>query len=286
VNGAPGSLTARVLASGDGWAVEDVVCTSGPRDRPFEEQHSQFRVAIVVAGSFQCRSDAGCELMTAGSILLGNAAQHFMCGHEHGEGDRCIAFGYRPDFFERLAIDAGGKGARHFRALRLPPFRTMSPFVARACAGITAANRDPNRVSWDEVAIQLAARAVQLAAGSGAASCAAPPNAQARVTRALRTIERYPGARLCLSRLAGDAGLSLYHFLRTFERVTGITPHQYVRRIRLREAARRLVLEQARVLDVALDCGFGDLSAFNRAFRAEFGVSPRVYRRASVGRSG
>jgi AraC-like DNA-binding protein len=286
VYGAPGSLIARVLTSGNGWAVEDVVCTSGPRDRPFEEQHSQFRVAIVVAGSFQYRSNAGCELMTAGSILLGNADQHFMCGHDHGEGDRCLSFGYRPDFFERLATDAGGKGARDFRALRLPPLRAMSPLVARACAGITAANREPNRTSWEELAIQLAARAVQLAAGSRAASCAAPANAQARVTRALRMIERYPDARLGLSQLAGKAGLSPYHFLRTFERVTGVTPHQYVRRIRLREAARRLELEPTTVLDLALDCGFGDLSAFNRAFRAEFGVSPRVYRRASCGGSG
>ena len=32
------------------------------------------------------------------------------------------------------------------------------------------------------------------------------------------------------------------------------------------------------VLDIALQCGFGDVSNFNRAFRAEFGLSPRAYR--------
>jgi len=57
-----------------------------------------------------------------------------------------------------------------------------------------------------------------------------------------------------------------------------VTPHQYVLRARLREAAMRLAVEHARVIDIALDCGFGDVSNFNRAFRAEFGVSPRVYR--------
>ncbi len=36
---------------------------------------------------------------------------------------------------------------------------------------------------------------------------------------------------------------------------------------------------EAKVLDIAFDCGFGDLSNFNHAFRAEFGVSPRAYRR-------
>ena len=81
-----------------------------------------------------------------------------------------------------------------------------------------------------------------------------------------------------LGSLAREAGLSPYHFLRTFQRLTGVTPHQYVLRARLREAAMRLAVEHARVIDIALDCGFGDVSNFNRAFRAEFGVSPRVYR--------
>jgi AraC family transcriptional regulator len=48
----------------------------------------------------------------------------------------------------------------------------------------------------------------------------------------------------------------------------------------LREAAIRLVSadSHARILDIALDSGFGDVSNFNRAFRAEFGATPRVYR--------
>ena len=81
--------------------------------------------------------------------------------------------------------------------------------------------------------------------------------------------------------MARQAGLSPYYFLRTFKCLTGITPHQYVLRARLREAASRLATGTEKVLDVALDCGFGDASNFNRAFRTEFGVSPRVFRRAS-----
>jgi AraC-like DNA-binding protein len=108
-----------------------------------------------------------------------------------------------------------------------------------------------------------------------------PPNAEARVARAVRTIDRYPSASLTLGQLARQASLSPYHFLRTFERVIGITPHQYVRRARLREAGMRLVAESGKVLDLALDSGFGDVSNFNRAFRAEFGRSPIAFRRTS-----
>ncbi|HWE53567.1 MAG TPA: AraC family transcriptional regulator [Bryobacteraceae bacterium] len=62
------------------------------------------------------------------------------------------------------------------------------------------------------------------------------------------------------------------------EDLTGTTPHQYLLRMRLRRAALRLRTARSKVLDVALECGFGDVSNFLRAFRGEFGVSPRVYR--------
>ncbi len=275
VNGAPGRATARRLAQGDGWTVSDVICTSSRHDRPFEERHSVVSIAIVAAGSFQYRSAAGRELMTPGSLLLGAAGQCFECGHEHGAGDRCLAFGYSPDYFERLVSDAGICGAKaDFRVPRLPPLRALSPLVARACAGV-AGSMD---VSWEELGVRLAVQTLQLAGGIVRDSSGAPPSAIARVTRSVRMIERRPDAALGLGALAREAGLSPYHFLRTFERLTGVTPHQYILRARLREAAMRLAAEPARVLDIALDCGFGDVSNFNRAFRAEFGVTPRVYR--------
>jgi AraC family transcriptional regulator len=77
------------------------------------------------------------------------------------------------------------------------------------------------------------------------------------------------------------ACISPYHFVRTFKQVTGITPHQWLLRARLRAAAQRLVASRERITDIALDVGFEDLSNFVRSFRAEFGVSPRGYRLAA-----
>jgi AraC family transcriptional regulator len=304
VNGTPGGLTSRVLAQGNGWIVEDVVCTSGPQDRSFEERHSQVSIALVVAGTFQYRASlrgpgARRELMTPGSLLLGNAGQCFECGHEHAAGDRCLSFRYAPDFFARLAFDAGVHGGKpHFDRLRLPPLRAFSPVVALACAGLTALMdstatpapapaqlrvQEQTQAMWEELSLQIAAQTLQLLNGTrGATWRDAPPSAMARVTRTVRMIECDPdsgsGFGIGLGSLSRAAGLSPYHFLRTFERVTGVTPHQYVLRARLRQAAMRLAAEPARIVDIALDCGFGDVSNFNRAFRAEFGMSPRQFR--------
>ncbi|HET7039170.1 MAG TPA: AraC family transcriptional regulator [Gemmatimonadales bacterium] len=273
--GLPGRAVGTVLASGDGWWVEDVICTSGPDDRSFEERHDGISIAVVLAGTFQYRSAAGREMLTPGSLLLGNHGQCFECDHEHATGDRCAAFHFVPGWFERLAADVGARPARQwFGRARVPPLREISP----VSAGTAAAVLGRPTTAWEELALDVAARALRAAGGRPARPGGTPRGTQARVTDVVRAIERDPGARLPLTGLAARAGLSPFHFLRTFRRVTGVTPHQFILRARLRDAATRLATRPGRVSDIAYDAGFGDLSTFNRAFRAEFGMSPVAFR--------
>jgi AraC family transcriptional regulator len=263
-----GKIAAHPVARGDGWSVHDVRCAYGPGDRPFEERHSAVSIAVVLGGTFQYRSPLGREVMTPGSLLLGNAGECFECGHEHATGDRCMAFRYTPAYFDRLAAD----GARAFRAPRLPPLAGL----ARLVAGVATATPD---APWEEIAARVAVAALRLTGSARSTHRPAPAGAVTRVTRSVRSIERDPGQPFTLHHLAAEAGLSPFHYLRTFRRVTGVTPHQFILRARLREAAARLVGERRKVIDVALDAGFGDISNFNRAFRREFGVAPEAYRR-------
>ena len=263
----------RLIASGDGWTVSDIVCTAGPRDRPFEEGHTQTSIAIVVGGTFQYRSSTGRDLMTPGSWLLGNPGESFTCGHDHGIGDRCVAFSYVPDFFEHLAYDVWGQSIR-FKVPRLPPIRVLSPLVARA--SMILVGDDPG--VCEELSVRVAAGAIAVAQGVQLSRAGSMPSSCARVARVVRMIENEEDIPQDLNSLALVARLSPYHFLRTFEEVTGTTPHQYLLRVRLRRAAIFLRSEPTRISDIALRCGFGDISNFNRTFRAEFGVNPRTYR--------
>jgi AraC family transcriptional regulator len=277
--GAAAGLSTRVLVEGDDWAVEDVLCTHRPSDAPFEERHGRYRVALVGAGTFVCRGTQGRELLTPGSLLLGNAADHFECGHEHGTGDRCLAFAYSPQLFEQLAFDAGVRGKPQLRALCVPPVRALAPLVAQASA---AWSEDCFDGVWHELAIRMAAAAARFAAEPQRAP-RTPANAERGVARAVRLVERDLGAALALDVLAREANLSRFHFLRAFARVTGVTPHRYLVRARLRRAAVRLATADARVIDVAMASGFRDISSFNHAFRAEFGTTPRAYRERTGG---
>ncbi|GAB7525529.1 helix-turn-helix transcriptional regulator [Paraburkholderia sp. 2C] len=292
--GACGALLARPLAAGDGWSVMDMLCTFGPHDHPFGERHDGVCIAAVVAGSFGYRSAQARALLAPGALLVGNDGECFECGHRYGAGDRCVSFHYRPGYFESLAADAGvvsgisvsartsGRGTPRFACASIAPLRATAPLVARACAGISTAVS----LAWDELAIELAVAALQ-AAGAGQRKHAherrahAPAAAWSRVAQAVRLIDSTPDAPHTLHTLAQACGLSDFHFLRTFERIAGVTPYQYVLRARLRHAALQLADSDGtreRIVDIAFGCGFNDLSNFNHAFRAEFGMSPRVWR--------
>src|SRR5437870_3213554 len=65
------SMGALLLASGRGWRVDDFRCTSGPRDRPFEERHDGMCIAIVTSGTFTYRTTQGTAVLAPGAALLG-----------------------------------------------------------------------------------------------------------------------------------------------------------------------------------------------------------------------
>jgi AraC-like DNA-binding protein len=282
-SGAPAGMRGVVLAEGDGWEAADIICTAGPRDPVFEEQHGAVSVAVVVAGSFQYRTPRGLHLMTPGSLFLGNAGEYYECGHEHAAGDRCVSFRLTAQFVDGLAAELGTR-RRTFGASRVPASRQSAATVA----AISTAVAGGDAISWEEAALDVAALALRMSDGDSRAPGPPPRDLRERVTLAVREIERDPSVERELRTLAADAQLSAFQFLRAFRRLTGTTPHQYLIRARLRESAALLRSTDRRILDIALGCGFNDLSNFNHAFRAEFGLSPRAYRRrpAAHGRLG
>ena len=88
---------------------------------------------------------------------------------------------------------------------------------------------------------------------------------------------------LSLDEMAQSVGLSTAHFARMFRKSTGGTPHQFVLRQRLERAKAMLRAPDARVLHVALACGFKTQQHFAQVFRDVWGVSPTEYRRDLVG---
>jgi len=83
---------------------------------------------------------------------------------------------------------------------------------------------------------------------------------------------------LSLDEMAQSVGLSTAHFARMFRKSTGETPHQFVLRQRIDRAKAMLRAPDARVLDVAVACGFETQQHFAQVFRDVCRVSPTKYR--------
>jgi AraC family transcriptional regulator len=266
------TATAHLLASGPGWRVSDIVCTAGPDDPAFEEEHPHHCIAIVRSGSFRYRSTQGSTVLAPGSLLLGNRGACFECGHEHAAGDRCLAFQFEPAWLEGVVAAVPGARRTSFVQAHLPPLPALASLVAEA----EIAAGDPALL--EEITLRLAGAVTSVLSGAKPGCEAASSRDQRRITRALRHIEAHCEEALSIDELAQQAAMSPYHFLRTFRALVGVTPHQYVLHTRLHRAALLLRRTEQPVADVAFDCGFGDLSTFNRRFKRVMGRSPSDYR--------
>jgi len=88
---------------------------------------------------------------------------------------------------------------------------------------------------------------------------------------------------LTLREMAQSVGLSATYFSQMFRKSTGESPHQFVLRHRVERAKRMLRSSEARVLDVAVACGFKTQQHFARVFRQLCGASPTEYRAFRTG---
>lgn len=95
-------------------------------------------------------------------------------------------------------------------------------------------------------------------------------------------IERHIAEDVTMAQLSAAALFSPWYAYRLFRDYTGLTPAEYVRRLRLSKSALRLKNEDVRVTDVALDLGFGSVDGYQRAFRREFGCNPGEYAKNPV----
>ena len=84
---------------------------------------------------------------------------------------------------------------------------------------------------------------------------------------------------ITLHELAECARFSPFHCARIFKELTGKSPFEYIRMMRLSRAALKLRDEKTRIIDVAFDFVFDSHEGFTRAFSREFGITPQNYRR-------
>ena len=79
--------------------------------------------------------------------------------------------------------------------------------------------------------------------------------------------------------MAAVSNYSVSHFSKLFKQMTGESLTQYLKNYRLEIAANRLRNEPSKVSEIALSCGFANLSYFSRAFYHKYHITPTEYRK-------
>ena len=84
---------------------------------------------------------------------------------------------------------------------------------------------------------------------------------------------------LSIADLCGRAGYNEQYFIRLFKKNVGLSPHRYIISYRLKEAI-KLLGSDATISEIARLTGYGDIKAFSRAFKNNYGLSPSDFRKA------
>src|SRR6476646_2667388 len=92
----------------------------------------------------------------------------------------------------------------------------------------------------------------------------------------LRDLRQEP---LSIQDIAREAGMSPFHFIRRFEALFGVTPHQFRMQSRVDEPKLLLAKGQHSVTEVCMEVGFSSLGSFSDLFTRRTGTAPSVYQR-------
>jgi len=268
------TATATTLLQRKSISVSDFRCNSGPGDKPFAEQHRCHSISYVRKGSFGLHCRGKFSELVAGSVLIGHPGDEYTCTHDHVCGDECLSF-----FLSVELVDAISDGSAIWQIGAAPPLPELMVLGELA----QAAAEGCSDIGLDEIGHLLANRLVEVVAGEKRKPANVTARDRRRAVETALWLEAHSASPLDLDDAAAEAGVSPFHFLRLFSRVLGVTPHQYLVRCRLKQAARLLAEDGRDVTDIAYDVGFGDLSNFVRTFHRAAGVSPLKFRQASRG---
>jgi AraC-like DNA-binding protein len=238
--------------------------------------HDTFVIGVLDSGATTVRCESEAVTVGVGELLVINP------GAVHSATSACAdGWVYRAVYpslslVESVLADADDGRAGYFERTRLDE-PALAAVVRQLVARLTV---ERSALGQEETIVELIHRVWHRARPA-----ATPPALMERgrhgVARAKamvddRTYDSPAQTPPSLGALAGEAGMSRFHFIRAFAREYGRTPYAYVMERRVHEA-RRLLDSGARIVDAALACGFADQSHLTRHFKRIVGVTPGEY---------
>ena len=166
--------------------------------------------------------------------------------------------------------------------LSLPARLTPNDLCYLQAAACLREVEDANRAKLHGYELQVKGallRFLALLLAQGRQRLAAETADTQRLKTLLQWLSAHYTEELRVADAAGVCSFSASHFMRWFRQMTGQSFVAFLNEYRLNAAAEALQATDETVLTIASRCGFENLSYFNRAFKAHFGMTPREYRK-------
>lgn len=107
-------------------------------------------------------------------------------------------------------------------------------------------------------------------------------NNKETILKTIKFIELNLTSDINVSDIAKEGYYSLYHFIRLFQNITGISPKKYLHQRRLTESVNRIRNTNEKIIDIAFDFQFNSHEVFSRTFKKNFGINPSNVRKGEV----
>lgn len=241
-----------------------IVAVTARSSRSFARHtHDQFGIGLVDAGAQASASGRGPVEVEAGDLITANPGE-VHDGRAVDDRGRIWRMVYLDP--EVLAGITGQNGEFAFPFLRKP---RLADSFRRLFHGLSDGPSD----------LMVESELVTLCHALDDSPCRPLPSGP--VSRAVQALRDDPARPFTLVELAQLAGLSRFHFLRSFAKATGLTPHAFRLQARL-HLARRLIQTGHPLAEVAAEAGFADQSHLTRLFTRSYGMAPGGYARNFV----
>ena len=259
----------------EGEAFHIVDKTLGPEPPVRAHRHDYYELFLVVSGALSHRTREGRDRLVAGDLTMIRPDDAHALWSEGAQGVRIVNVMFHARTAEHMLARYGDDLAGRFfwhageAALRIPLADGLRETVMRQMQRLRAGPRSLSRIERFLLALTTDLLDAQTEP-SGL------PGWLAGACRAARAPEvfRRGGAGL-----VAVAGRGHEHVCRQVRRHLGMTPTQYVNRIRIEHAAMLLGTSDATLAQIAEECGFEGQGHFHRLFRAHYGATPGSFRR-------